>query len=658
MIGARPMPPQADVQYAAHSFIAWVSGALDALSTIDYVLLGLALAIAYFLKRCLAVMTSAVPVEVELLDSDGTPTPPVHAITALLRERLAKGGLSAPVVPSGTPQAGLVDAVAASPIPQGAFIAKLMQALPIPTPLQYKLSGSINSAPAPLELCLWLRPDGRSRALICTVPAKGEPRATDNDQVIDAAAFAVYSFISTEALRAFPPWTRWHSSTALADYRTGLDAAEREHFADARDLLTEAAVKEPDNALVFLQLANVYERIAYPSVNAGGGRKLDNANRQAKTLRRYLWIADQWPWLVQARYRASVLAGSLAGSCQNGEPETIEGARKGLGLKADTDVEAVLISIARAESDFALQLLKPWYMLLRWRRTRSQFEPSAEERRQLKRAIGISRQALRIRRLPAAEKWPRRAANAFWVACSEVAVRCWHLSFGLIAVDWQTQYVAACFDSLLLGLATRRFSIEANEERNESPWSGGPVKRRRRWWLRHLGKHAFRRLDRAISDAGRSLPSSWVLDEDPDLQPLRDLDREWEAQTAPLRTRAELAATEPAGEQAPGELGRQAPKTTHTATQRVPLLCSPTRPWPKPGLRIAAYVPVAAAAVILDAALAGDGSAWLVALSALLAFCAWRVFLGIREGERRRTVAAALHAGAIKSRDRRGSRLP
>jgi hypothetical protein len=640
--------PQADVQDAAHSIVSWVSGALEALSTIDYVAIGVAIVILYFLRQRLAVMTRAVPVEVELLDSDGAPTPPVHAVTALLRERLANGGLSAPVVPSGTPQVGLVDAVAASPLPQGAFIAKLIQALPIPEPLQYKLSGSINSSPLTPEICLWLRPYGQGRPLMCKLPVGNA--AGSYDEVVELAAFEVYSFISTEALRAFPPWTRWHSANALADYRAGLDAAERDDFEGARHQLERAASKEPDNALVWLQLANVYERIAYPRVGGADARAAISANWQAKTLRRYLWIADQWPWLVQARYRASVLAGALAGSCERADAKIAAGALSGLGLPPDTDVEAVLTSIARSESDFALQLLKPWYMLTRWRRTRSQFEPSAEERRQLKRAIGISRQALRVRRLPQAEKWPRRAANAFWVACSEVAVRCWHLSFGLIAVDWQTQYVAACFDSLLLGRARQRFPKEAREEREDAEWSGGPFERRRRWWLGHLRKHGFRRLDRAISDAGHSLPPIWVLDEDPDLQPLRDLDREWAAETDPLRTQVDVAASELPD--------RASPRPTSTGSARVPLLCSPTRPWPKPGFRIGAYALVALLAVVLDVVLAGDDWAWAVAFPVSLLFCLWRALVAGREDARRRTVMSVLRPEAVTNLVHRGSRLP
>lgn len=656
MIGVRASPQPADVQDAAHSLVSWLSGALEALSPIDYVLLGLALVIFYFLRRCLAVMTSPVAVEVELLDADGESKPPVHALTASLRERLAGSGLSAPVVPSGTPQVGLVDAVAASPLPQAAFIAKLMEALPIPEPLQYKLGGSVTGASEPAGIRLWLRPYGRGRQLMRTLPGKGERPAVDHEEVVESAAFEVYSFISTEALRAFPPWTRWRSAAALGDYRVGLDAAERGRFDVAKRWLGRAASSEPDNALAWLQLANVYERIAYPEAGAAARKPAISTNWQAKTLRRYLWVADQWPWLVQARYRASVLAGALANACEDGQ-EIADAARSGLGLTDDADVQAVLTSIAKSESDFALQLLKPWYMLVRWRRTRSQFEPGAEERRQLKRAVGISRQALRVRRLPRADNWYRRLWNAYQVAKSEVAVRWGHLSFGLIAVDWQTEYVAACFDSLLLGHATRRFPADAQAATQLSPPLGGLAARRRRWWINHLRKQAFRRLERAISEGGRSLPSSWVLDEDPDLRPLRELGSEWAAETEALLKQADVAGGESQGDLATAPTSSPAAPGSSRAA-RVPPLCAPTRPWPKPGLRIAAYTVPAVATAVLAVVLQCDGWAWFPLLSASFLFCLWRAFLATREHLWRLTITDGLHPGADRRADRRASRLP
>jgi hypothetical protein len=123
------------------------------------------------------------------------------------------------------------------------------------------------------------------------------------------------------------------------------------------------------------------------------------------------------------------------------------GAAEGLCVNATaTDVASVVERVAKSQSDAVLQLLKPWYMVLRWQRLRSQFEPSAEERRQLKRAVGISRHCVRLRTLG--------AENGVWawllVQHSKLAVHWWHLSFDVVRVDWQTHYIATCFDALLL----------------------------------------------------------------------------------------------------------------------------------------------------------------------------------------------------------------
>jgi len=103
-------------------------------------------------------------------------------------------------------------------------------------------------------------------------------------------------------------------------------------------------------------------------------------------------------------------------------------------------------------------------MLVRWRRLRSQFEPSAEERRHLKRAVSISRHCQRLRSLRSDQRPLMRFANWVMISYSEVAVRFWHLSCGLIKIDWQTHYVAACFEALLLEHAQRRYPGDAEHD--------------------------------------------------------------------------------------------------------------------------------------------------------------------------------------------------
>ena len=451
----------------AHEVVSWASKELKAIATLDWVLIAFALAIAYFLRKSLLAVTRVGQVEVELLDCDAGNKAEVRALTATLRERLANSGLPAPVVPSGAPQAGLISAIAASPLPQGAFIARLVEALPMPEPLQYKLSGTLFEKEKRPGISIWLRPSSNGRPLMRTMKGRETgPGETKYQELIKASAFEVYSFISTQAVQAFPTWARWHSADALEQYTAGASAASNGEFDQARKLLSKAELKEPDNALVCLQLANVYERIATDdnpysdrqrrSILSANERKA-SARSQAETLRRYLWIADEWAWLVQARYRASVLAAALARNCEDDE-EAQKGAVEGLGLIPDSEatVKSTLETIAQSESDFALQLLKPWYMLARWRRLRSQFEPSADERRQLKRAVSISRHCRRLRALRPSKLPPVQLWIWLQVTYTEVAVRGWHLFFGLIRVDWQTHYVASCFEALLLEHAWRR----------------------------------------------------------------------------------------------------------------------------------------------------------------------------------------------------------
>lgn len=431
----------------AQQVVTWLHDRIQAASTIDWVFLLLALAIVYFLIKSVMAVTNVGPVEVELLECDSGNTAEVHALTAALRERLVGGGLPAPVVPAGAPQVSLVAAVAASPIPQAGFIAKLVEAAPIPEPPQFKLSGTLFQKGKRAGISFWLRPD-RGRALMKTLTGAPQGGTVGYDDTIRDAAFAVYSFISTEATQAFPTWARWRSADALDDYARGTEAALAGDFQQARTSLAQAERKEPDNALVSLQLANVYERLARERKAESA---VQQARSQAEALRRYLWIADEWAWLVQARYRASVLAGSLAAACADDHAAQL-GACAGLGLhpSARDQVKSILETIARSESSFARQLLNPWYMLVRWRRLRSQFEPSADERRHLKRAVGISRHCQRLRSLRPDGRLRTRFVEWLMIRYSEVAVRFWHLFFGLIKVDWQTHYVAACFESLLL----------------------------------------------------------------------------------------------------------------------------------------------------------------------------------------------------------------
>jgi hypothetical protein len=170
----------------------------------------------------------------------------------------------------------------------------------------------------------------------------------------------------------------------------------------------------------------------------------------ADALRRYLDVAVQWPWLVQARYRISVLAGALACSIDfpvvsATERENLVGRLCMQGVSAESLV-GWLQSLADRESEAVRQLLDPWYALLRHRRLRYQFEPRGAERRELKRTVNISMHCLRVRQT--------FGRTGLWtslnIRLSELVVQHWHLSTLRGGASWQTHYIAACFDALLL----------------------------------------------------------------------------------------------------------------------------------------------------------------------------------------------------------------
>ncbi len=341
------------VDEAARDFVTWLGEWLGEISAIDWVLLGFAAAIVYYLRKSLLAATRLGGVEVDDLECEATATAEARMLTASLREKLTERGVSAPVVPSGTPQASVLSAVAASPIPQAAFMAKLMEAVPIPKPPQYKLSGTLSKQGGLAVISYWLRPSGGGDALMRTPRATASGALSGYQEVIDATAFEVYEFISRAATYAFPKWTRWSSTKALTFYSKGAEEAREGKLESALATLGKAAEREPANALARLQFANVCERIATKSGATGGSDWRD----QAIALGEYLSIVAEWPWLVQARYRASVLAGLLAKAPADAEA----GIATVLGLSGSDkeQVTSTMLSVAESESSAVLQLLKP-----------------------------------------------------------------------------------------------------------------------------------------------------------------------------------------------------------------------------------------------------------------------------------------------------------
>jgi hypothetical protein len=483
----------------AHEIVSWLHDRIEAASTIDWVLLLIALAIAYFLVKSVMAVTRVGPTEVDTLDYDGKDAS-VHALTARLRERLNALNLSSPaVVPSGSPQTALVALVGASPVPQAAFIAKLFEVVRIPEPIQFTLSGTILDVPKPPDtgpgpgVRIWLRPNRSGKPLLTTVVG------TTVEDAIETAAFLTYRHITREARGAFPEWARWNDRAALEAYEQGMKAAGKEKWSDAVQDLDTAVRGEPSNALARLQLANAHER----RVADNGG----DAVGKLEVLSSYEQIAEDWPHLVQAHYRAGVLAGTLAGLC-GGDETLCAAARAALDLPRGTvsELESAFAKLASSEFTTVKRLLRPWFLLLHERRLRSQFEPTTGERRQMKRAMSMSKQCLRVRTLGRDGSRFTRAWAAVKLGYSVWVVRGWHLAFGMIRVDWQTHYIAACFESLLLKRVTDGSSTTAKGRR----------------------ERAFKHLEYAIREGRDKIPREWVL-QDPDLAPLRNDRTRWNA---------------------------------------------------------------------------------------------------------------------------------
>ncbi len=482
------------LQKLSHEAVAALESAVNSPSSADWVLIAVACGILYRLGAALSARIQLGPVEVELLECDGTAVG-VHALTAVLRERLANSGLAAPpAVPAGAPQTDLVSAIAASPIPHAAWIASLLGLLRPPPPLRYELSGTVFGKDKSSEcgISFWLRPSRSGPALLKTLNRKTHKEA------VESAAAKIYVHISKTAVGAFPAWTRWHSEEALRDYDEGGTQIEAGQLNAALSSLNRAASRERDNALAQLQLANLCEQMA------------DDPYEKAAALRRYLDIAVEWPWLVEARYRVSVVASALCGSIPDSGLKRSELVAMLAMKQATTEpLEEWLNNLSTRESKSVRQLLHPWYTLLQQGRRRNQFEPRGRARRELKRNVSYS---MRVRKKlnRDRDRGPRGPWASRLALGKEWLVRCWYLSPLRGRVSWQTHYIAACFYARLLALEKKH---------------GAPPKREA--WLH---ERAFSHLNRAIDEADSNLAKAWIDDKgDPDLESLRDLkDPDWQ----------------------------------------------------------------------------------------------------------------------------------
>lgn len=422
----------------------------------------------------------------------------LKALTARLREHLAKSGLAPPTeVPASTPQTDLISAIEASNIPQGAWIAKVLEIMPKPpSPTRYRVSGTLIGKPGSGKcgISFWLRPSRAGSELLDTVEGK-----RSHADAVECAAAMIFRHISNDAVYVFPSWARWRTVEALESYLLGMRAREAGRFRTAREHFNDAREREPRNLLARMQLASLSELEARQRRDGRPATRARTTTIQARTLGTYLEAAIERPTLVEARYRTSILSGVLASEVRKLPRVDRALLRQIIGLQnveAD-DLADKLQDLAEEESEAVRQMLHAWYVLLRRGRLRNRYEPRGLQRRELKRAVCITDQCLSVRDRvthwwTGADLWRRRAS-----------VRLWHLIPGA-SRGWQAHYNAGCFYALL------------HERERDLP--GTSVDHAR---MRGLRRRAYKHLNLASEEGRERLDPQWLETGDPDLDTLR-----------------------------------------------------------------------------------------------------------------------------------------
>jgi hypothetical protein len=444
------------------------------LSAVDVLLVAVVGSGLYWAGSTVRAMTNLGPVDVTTLDFDGKEDdkPKLHALTALLRERLAKSGLlPPPAVPAGSPQTNLIAAVETSGAPQAIWVAKLLEILPQPPRApEFKLSGALLGppaaddsdddanadahpppahAPAPDDeaaqscgLAYWLQPKRQGRMQVDRI----EGQSTHAD-AIELAATDIFLSISRDAVHLFPAWSRWQSADAFRAYLNGIEKRVAGEDHNAEGWFLRAAAAEPRNILPRLQLANLHEKHAWSVANTGSeDETLEQLTDQADVLREYLALAVEQPDLVTARYRASILASMLATDSATLTADASAAIASRVGVNAGANLSTALHELAAAESAAVLELLRWTHIALYERRFRHRYEPRGHERRELRRTAAISKHAVKVRDLGERDDLQARGQVLLW----RLAVRGLYLGVGRASVGWNAHYNAACFYALLL----------------------------------------------------------------------------------------------------------------------------------------------------------------------------------------------------------------
>jgi hypothetical protein len=356
----------------------------------------------------------------------------------------------------------LIAAIEATGQPQSALIAKVLELLPSPprSP-EYKLSGTLipGGTASPNGLRFWLQPKYAGQSLNDSVTARGP------DDAIRKVATEVFVAISRDAPHVFPQWAQWQNAVAATAYVDGIGARLKDKDEAAEASFQAAASKQTANLLPRLQLANLAEKAA----SDPRGEQIDKNTRAkalARVLRRYLDIGVARPDVIAARYRAAIVAGMLAGMCEDRDVTDTEVIATTVGLieakgSAANDVPKAFVNdvpkafandvpkglywLAQRECNAAYQLTGLFHILLDQHRLRHRYEPTGIERRRLRRSIAISRHTLAIRQLRN-DSTDRARREIRW---RRAVVRWVHLGLFRASAGWNAHYNAGCFYALL-----------------------------------------------------------------------------------------------------------------------------------------------------------------------------------------------------------------
>jgi hypothetical protein len=467
--------------------VRWLSAATIA----DWVLLGLAGALLWLAWRKAVVEVQLGTVEISA-DTDGGLSPPQLAV---LREELAKAGLvPSGAVPAGTPKANLVAAIEKAPVPQGPWLAALIDLIPsFPSPPSFEVTATLRDVGNQVGVTYRVMRSGTALGVATEVAAHPE-------EAIRLAANGAYHTIAKSLPAVFPGWALWPDEKSFERYTAGLEHERRGELKKAFRALQCAEALAPRNMLARLAVANRVERHAV-------GSPAERIAKRVEALDLYLKIAEIEPSIYQARFRAMVLLSVLADTWTTYDPKVrkrLARALERVGAELATDatdahIKRELARLSRREARFARRRLKWSYTFWTEGRLRHRFELRDGARRRASDALATSKATANLRRQ---RSRPSNGPRWFVRADQAVARGCWRLRVALRYwlprpdIGWQAHYNAACFYAQLPASARAH-------------------------------ARAYKHLRLALRDPAADLDEDYVRHEDPDLEPLRADQATW-----------------------------------------------------------------------------------------------------------------------------------